>query len=230
MREFSKQERARLMDINNRLHGLEKRIVDVAIKTDSYLAPLKDGDEIYDYDIHLKTFYKDISDSDKVVVSYNECFRGISQDMLKEDSANNYFYTKNQNEFQHWEHHSMKNEWHCRFYHCLYDHTNLYFEDMLDIGNIDSVLQTSIDYSCRTLELKRFDSRRGFWLMDCSDEEKAEMMKINSVLQDIQETLISKAIFHENELKQKLEDGIIKGFDMNYEVAFYLNEKDPLYK
>ncbi|WP_169975945.1 MULTISPECIES: hypothetical protein [unclassified Campylobacter] len=230
MREFSKQERARLMDINSRLYGLEKRILDVAIKTDSYLAPLKDRDEIYDYDIDLKTFYKDISDSDKVVVSYNEYFEGISQDILKEDSPNNYFYTKNQNEFQHWEHHPMKNEWHCRFYHCLYDHTNLYFEDILDIGNIDSVLQTGIDYSYRTIELKRFDSRMDFWLMDCSDEEKAEMMKINSVLQDIQETLISKAILYENELKQKLKDGIINGFDMNYEVTFYLNEKDPLYK
>lgn len=46
MREFSKQERAKLMDINSRLHGLEKRILDVTIKTDSYLAPLKDRDEI----------------------------------------------------------------------------------------------------------------------------------------------------------------------------------------
>ena len=41
----------------------------------------------------------------------------------------------NHNTFQHWEH-PMSNEYHCWLYHCLYDHTDLGWSNILRIGEI----------------------------------------------------------------------------------------------
>ena len=41
----------------------------------------------------------------------------------------------NYNEFQHWDH-PMSNEYHCWLYHCLYDHTDLGWSNILRIGKI----------------------------------------------------------------------------------------------
>ncbi len=42
----------------------------------------------------------------------------------------------NHNEYQNWDKHPMKNEYHCWLYHCLYDHTELGWINMLRIGRI----------------------------------------------------------------------------------------------
>lgn len=42
----------------------------------------------------------------------------------------------NHSEFQHWDNHIMKKEHHCWLYHCLYDHTDLGWVDILRIGSI----------------------------------------------------------------------------------------------
>ena len=41
----------------------------------------------------------------------------------------------NHNEFQNWDH-AMKDEFHCWLYHCLYDHTDLDWINILRIGSI----------------------------------------------------------------------------------------------
>tara|TARA_R110002167_G_scaffold8646_6_gene39539 strand:+ start:302 stop:685 length:384 start_codon:yes stop_codon:yes gene_type:complete len=44
-------------------------------------------------------------------------------------------------EFQHWDWHVMKDEFHCWLYHCLYDHTNLGWSNILRIGAVDLDIQ-----------------------------------------------------------------------------------------
>jgi hypothetical protein len=56
---------------------------------------------------------------------------------------------KNHNEYQHWDHHPMKDEHHCWLYHSLYDHAPLEWINMLRIGsikiNIEVVYQKIIE-------------------------------------------------------------------------------------
>jgi hypothetical protein len=125
--------------------------------------------------------------------------------------------TQNRNEFQHKDH-AMKNERHYRFYNYLYDKCDLSFENILNIGKVDAILETEIYYIPKMLHIKPLNSIDDYI---CIDYDCAEMLKINSALQDIQKTLINEAILYENELKQKLKDGTIKGFDMSYEVFLF---------
>ena len=69
MCELSKQERVKLMDINNRLHELEKRIFDVIVKTERNLRSPQNSSKVDDYNIILDVFYKYKDDGEKIAKS-----------------------------------------------------------------------------------------------------------------------------------------------------------------
>ena len=54
----------------------------------------------------------------------------------------------NHNIFQGMDGHPMQGEFHCWLYHCLYDHTDLWFNDMLRIGHIWVELQVLYQHRC----------------------------------------------------------------------------------
>jgi hypothetical protein len=55
-------------------------------------------------------------------------------------------WSENHNEFFGKTNHFMKNEYHCWWFHCLYDHNNLEFEDILKIGKIWSDIKVYYQY------------------------------------------------------------------------------------
>ena len=220
MCELSKQERVKLMDINNRLHELERRIFDVIVKTERNLRSPQNSSKVGDYNIILDVFYKYKYDDEKLA-AFNRDYFYISKEILMRDDVVDLLCAQNRNKFQHKDH-AMKNEWRSRFYNYLYDECDLSFENILNIGKVDALLETDIYYIPKILHIKPLNSIDDYICID-----HAEMLKINSALQDIQKILINEAILYENELKQKLKDGTIKGFDMSYEVVFCSNEEDP---
>ena len=222
MGELSKQERVKLMDINNRLHELEKRIFDVIVKTERNLRSPQNSSKVDDYNIILDVFYKYKDDGEKIAAFDRDYFY-ISKEILMRDDAVDILCTQDRNKFQHQDH-TMKNEWRSRFYNYLYDECDLSFENILNIGKVDAILETEIYYIPKMLHIKPHNNIDDY---RCIDYDCAEILKINSALQDIQKILINEAILYENELKQKLKDGTIKGFDMSYEVVFCSNEEDP---
>lgn len=43
---------------------------------------------------------------------------------------------ENHNEYQHWDNHPLKNQFHCAIFHDLYDHTYLAWQDIMDIEEL----------------------------------------------------------------------------------------------
>ena len=54
----------------------------------------------------------------------------------------------NHNPFQQRDGHPMQGECHCWLYHCLYDHTDLWFDDMLRIGHIWVNMPVIYQHTC----------------------------------------------------------------------------------
>jgi hypothetical protein len=54
----------------------------------------------------------------------------------------------NHNAFQQRDGHPMQGEYHCWLYHCLYDHTDLWFDDMLRIGHIWVNMPVIYQHAC----------------------------------------------------------------------------------
>ena len=106
MGQFTKEQRRKLNSINERLYDLECRVVPRAKQIDLCAKDIK---EAWDHFCELLlSFYS----KDKLLMRYWEYMKLID----------GYFYTENQNEFRNWPTHEMSGEWHCWFYHCLYDH------------------------------------------------------------------------------------------------------------
>lgn len=222
MHELSKQERVELMNINNKLYELERKILDVIVKIERNLRSPQNSSKVDDYNIILDVFYKYKDDGEKIAAFDRDYFY-ISKEILMRDDAVDILCTQDRNKFQHQDH-TMKNEWRSRFYNYLYDECDLSFENILNIGKVDAILETEIYYIPKMLHIKTHNNIDDY---TCIDYDCAEILKINSALQDIQKTLINEAILYENELKEKLKDGTIKGFDMNYEVIFCASEEGP---
>ena len=78
------------------------------------------------------------NDSDNLLVSMNQGFYDVSEIYGIDDGVNH-------NEFQGWDEnlrtnnlaHPMHKDYHCWIFHGLYDHTQLHWEEILHIGEID---------------------------------------------------------------------------------------------
>ena len=81
-------------------------------------------------------------DDDNFVTEINEYLKGIS----KKSNTYPWSLEDSHNEFRGWENHPMKNDYHCWWFHCLYDHNHLEWEDMLKIGEFWSDLKVYYQY------------------------------------------------------------------------------------
>ena len=214
MGQFTKEQRRKLNSINERLYDLERRVVPRAKQINM---SVKDVKEACDHECSLLlSFYS----KDKLLMRYWEYMKLIDD----------YFYTENQNEFRNWPTHEMSGEWHCWFYHCLYDHTDLSWDEILTIDRMDGKLRSWYDYTPIDLCLEKLEcSEREEYISDASKDQWEQIEKINKALASYQDILIRDAKMLENRLKARFEGGFIEDYAMEFRLVFRLREDDPDY-
>lgn len=214
MGQFTKEQRRKLNSINERLYDLERRIVPRAKQIDLCA---KDAKEACDHFCELLlSFYS----KDELLMRYGQFMNHIDD----------YFYTENQNEFRNWPTHEMSGEWHCWFYHCLYDHTDLSWDEILTIDRMDGKLRSWYDYTPIDLCLEKLEcSEREEYISDASKDQWEQIEKINKALASYQDILIRDAKMLENRLKARVEGGLIEDYAMEFRLVFRLREDDPDY-
>ena len=214
MGKFTKEQRRKLNSINERLYDLERRVVPRAKQIDLCAKDIK---EAYDHFCELLlSFYS----KDELLMRYGQFMNHIDD----------YFYTENQNEFRNWPTHEMSGEWHCWFYHCLYDHTDLSWDEILTIDRMDGKLRSWYDYTPIDLCLEKLEcSEREEYISDASKDQWEQIEKINKALASYQDILIRDARMLENRLKARIEGGLIEDYAMEFRLVFRLREDDPDY-
>ena len=214
MGQFTKEQRRKLNSINERLYDLERRVVPRAKQIDLCAKDIK---EAYDHFCELLlSFYS----KDELLMRYGQFMNHIDD----------YFYTENQNEFRNWPTHEMSGEWHCWFYHCLYDHTDLSWDEILTIDRMDGKLRSWYDYTPIDLCLEKLEcSEREEYMSDASKDQWEQIEKINKALASYQDILIRDAKMLENRLKARVEGGFIEDYAMEFRLVFRLREDDPDY-
>ena len=211
MGQFTQEQRRKLNSINERLYDLERRVVPRAKQIDLCAKDIK---EAYDHFCELLlSFYS----KDELLMRYGQFMNHIDD----------YFYTENQNEFRNWPTHEMSGEWHCWFYHCLYDHTDLSWDEILTIDRMDGKLRSWYDYTPIDLCLEKLEcSEREEYISDASKDQWEQIEKINKALASYQDILIRDAKMLENRLKARVESGFIEDYAMEFRLVFYLREDD----
>ena len=214
MRQFTKEQRRKLNSINERLYDLERRVVPRAKQIDLCAKDIKEAcDHFCEL---LLSFYS----KDELLMRYGQFMNHIDD----------YFYTENQNEFRNWPTHEMSGEWHCWFYHCLYDHTDLSWDEILTIDRMDGKLRSWYDYTPIDLCLEKLEcSEREEYISDASKDQWEQIEKINKALASYQDILIRDARMLENRLKARVEGGFIEDYAMQFRLVFRLREDDPDY-
>jgi len=214
MGQFTKEQRRKLNSINERLYDLERRVVPHAKQIDLCAKDIK---EAYDHFCELLlSFYS----KDELLMRYGQFMNHIDD----------YFYTENQNEFRNWPTHEMSGEWHCWFYHCLYDHTDLSWDEILTIDRMDGKLRSWYDYTPIDLCLEKLEcSEREEYISDASKDQWEQIEKINKALASYQDILIRDAKMLENRLKARFESGFIEDYAMEFRLVFSWREDDPDY-
>ena len=214
MGQFTNEQRRKLNSINERLYDLERRVVPRAKQIDLCAKDIK---EAWDHFCELLlSFYS----KDKLLMRYWEYMKLIDD----------YFYTENQNEFRNWPTHEMSGEWHCWFYHCLYDHTDLSWDEILTIDKMEGKLRSWYDYTPIDLCLKKLEcSEREEYISDANKDQWEQIEKINKALASYQDILIRDAKMLENRLKARVEGGLIEDYAMEFRLVFRLREDDPDY-
>ena len=214
MGKFTKEQRRKLNSINERLYDLERRVVPRAKQIDLCAKDIKEAcDHFCEL---LLSFYS----KDELIMRYEQFMNHIDD----------YFYTENQNEFRNWPTHEMSGEWHCWFYHCLYDHTDLSWDEILTIDRMDGKLRSWYDYTPIDLCLEKLEcSEREEYISDASKDQWEQIEKINKALASYQDILIRDAKMLENRLKARFESGFIEDYAMEFRLVFRLREDDPDY-
>ena len=214
MGQFTNEQRRKLNSINERLYDLERRVVPRAKQIDLCAKDIK---EAYDHFCELLlSFYS----KDELLMRYGQFMNHIDD----------YFYTENQNEFKNWPTHEMSGECHCWFYHCLYDHTDLSWDEILTINRMEGKLRSYYDYTPIDLCLKKLEcSEKEVYISDANKDQWEQIEKINKALASYQDVLIRDAKILENRLKARVEGGFIEDYAMEFRLVFYLREDDPDY-
>ena len=214
MGKFTKEQRRKLNSINERLYDLERCVVPRAKQIDLCAKDIKEAcDHFCEL---LLSFYS----KDELLMRYGQFMNHIDD----------YFYTENQNEFRNWPTHEMSGEWHCWFYHCLYDHTDLSWDEILTIDRMDGKLRSWYDYTPIDLCLEKLEcSEREEYISDASKDQWEQIEKINKALASYQDILIRDAKMLENRLKARIESGFIEDYAMEFRLVFRLREDDPDY-
>ena len=129
-----------LSNLNKYLSEIElniKREVKTLTKI-AYLRVLNPNDWVEDYMVKAKIYFI-LNDSDPAYEE--EGYDNILAELTESFYLNSKFEfgvgdIENHNEFQYNNNHPLCNEYHCWIYHCLYDHTDLGWVNILRIGKI----------------------------------------------------------------------------------------------
>ena len=201
MGQFTNEQRRKLNSINERLYDLERRVVPRAKQIDLCAKDIKEAcDHFCEL---LLSFYS----KDELLMRYGQFMNHIDD----------YFYTENQNEFRNWPTHEMSGEWHCWFYHCLYDHTDLSWDEILTIDRMEGKLRSYYDYTPIDLCLKKLEcSEREEYISDANKDQWEQIEKINKALASYQDILIRDVKILENRLKARFEGGFIEDYAMEF--------------
>jgi hypothetical protein len=148
---LTKKQLQALKNLNTRLKILQDRLIAEVLNLDRELK-LRVADEndiLDDYEIELQLSFflkeddnKYKKDDDNILTSLSEYLKGISIDIKQYP----WRWDNNHNEFRGRTEHLMKQDYHCWWFHCLYDHTDLEFKDMLRIGRIWSDIKVYYQY------------------------------------------------------------------------------------
>ena len=175
MGQFTKEQRRKLNSINERLYDLERRVVPRAKQINM---SVKDIKEAWDHECSLLLYFYS---KDELLMRYRQFMNHIDD----------YFYTENQNEFENHPTHEMSGEWHCWFYHCLYDHTSLSWDEILTIDRMEGKLRSYYDYTPIDLCLKKLEcSEKEEYISDANKDQWEQIEKINKALASYQDILI----------------------------------------
>lgn len=138
--DLSPEQRQTLMNLNARLMQIEKDVLHESMLQIELLQKRVDDpdDWLEDYECECKFRFSlreddqdyDEENSENVVIELTEYLKGHSRGEFGLADGENH------NEFQHWEWHPMREEFHCWLYHCLYDHTHIGWANMLRIGEV----------------------------------------------------------------------------------------------
>lgn len=152
MDNFSKKELKQLQKLNKKFQKLQMEIISEAVKIDKKLSKKKNNlnDILYDYELEVivSCFLKENDlhfqkDKDNILAEFTEYIKNISSNKRIE------YYDKsiNHNEFYHWKGHPMKGEYHCWWFHWLYDHIDgIKMKDLLRVCNIFVDINVSYQY------------------------------------------------------------------------------------
>ncbi len=151
MQKLSENTLFKLRGINQKLKELQDKLLVEAIKHDKALQlrveDKNDSLDDYEIELHIEFYLKEEhldykENYDNIVTKINEYLKGISQ------SAQEYpwRWSDNHNEFKGFINHPMRNECHCWWFHCLYDHNYLDIDDILSIGSVRSDIKIYYQY------------------------------------------------------------------------------------
>ncbi|MDD2906645.1 MAG: hypothetical protein PHH41_03620 [Sulfurimonas sp.] len=138
---------------NMRLKKLQDVLINEASRLDTHLrARVADASDILqDYEIELlvQFYLKDddafVEDEDNLLTTIDEYLKNISTELQSDAS---WRWSTNNNDFRgkHFSSHPMVDEYHCWWFHCLYDHNKIDFKDMLRIGEIHNDIKVYYQY------------------------------------------------------------------------------------
>lgn len=143
-----------LVKLNSELVAIERLIESEMTKLISV-----GKERVDDPDDWVQDFEVD-SDINFILSKNDSAFNGYEDNILvqltayrnKLISPSEIFSNKvNHNEYQYWDGHVMQDENHCWLYHCLYDHTDLGWSNILRIGYID--IDIKIVYQKHTIRV-----------------------------------------------------------------------------
>ena len=140
-----------LQSLNIRLKNLQDKLIKEAIKIDKDLIyKLSNKDDLLeDYEIELEIKFV-LNENHPSYKKDDDNFLTIIYEYLKRISIKRSVYPwddSNHNEFNAWENHIMKDDYHCWLFHSLYDHSDLNWEDILNIGEIYSDIKVIYQYA-----------------------------------------------------------------------------------
>jgi hypothetical protein len=151
LNDLSPDQRHQLQRLNDRLAVIEQHIQREATTLNTHLqARVQDPTDWFsDYEIELEVtvcLREDDpafqEDDDNILATLRERLKGSAQHDFGIDDGINH------NAFQQMDGHPMQGEVHCWLYHCLYDHTDLWFDEMLRIGRIWVDIQVWYQHIC----------------------------------------------------------------------------------
>jgi len=142
----------KLKKFNKRLYLIQNKVISEVVKLDKKLTKrvADKNDLLNDYEIDIRIAFvlkksnkKYKPTHDNYITQIDEYLKNIS----KKDLIENWRYgSSNHNEFTFNESHPMFGDYHCWWFHCLYDHKHLSFKKILEIGKILSDIKVYYQY------------------------------------------------------------------------------------